>query len=272
MTTNLDLLPKREQAGVEIYQSDKEMINSSAYDKSTKEIMLRAISTRFCDLVIEDQVKVITTELEQAYIRNGTDKDSDEIKAFTVSEVIDLFSKRRQITHSEVTYIFKHGSLGLFGKNYGINVKSINDWIVAFYEDQTRIHAIKKLNDLKKAVDEVKLLSPADCETVMVKMVKEIYYERNQNGFSDTEMLSHPVYDILKSKGLIDLSEDQKTELKEEAEDLIDRARYESDRESPIGKQLNYARFQSDVIKVAKVLAVRDYFNYLSENNQEIPL
>lgn len=270
MNTEIELVKENQQ--IEIYQSDKEMITTSCYDPDTKAVMLRAIAVRFFDLPMAQRVEVITTELEQAYIRNGTEKDNDEIKAFTIAEVVDLFNQRKQITHKEVTHIFKNGSLGLYGKNYGINIKSINDWILAFYEDETRKIAVRKLNDLKKKTTELKELTPAESETLMVKMVKEIYYQRIDQRFENTEMLSHPLYDILKDKGLLNLTIEQKKGYMEEAEELLTSAKYQSESESIIGKQLNYAMLQTDATKVAKVLAVRDYFNDLTSRNVELPL
>lgn len=260
-----------------IYKSaseDAEMVKDSGFDPETKAVMLRAVAIRFCDLTESEQAQLITTELEQAYIRNGTDKDQVETKAFTVAEIIQLFSSRKQITHKEVSHIFKHGSLGLFGKNFGINVKSVNDWILAFYEDESRKLTIRKLNELKKQSEQVKELTPAERESVMVKMVKEIYFDRKQNGFDGLEMLSYPVYDILKVKGLINLKEHEKSALIEEAEEMIECAKYrtESNSEKPLGANLIYAITQSDATKVAKVLAVRDYFNELAANNIDLPL
>lgn len=253
---------------------DVVMIKESNFDNDTKQVMLRAIAIRFCDLSKVQQVQVITTELEQAFIRNGQEKDGVETKAFTVAEIVDLFAQRKQITHKEVSHIFRQGSLGLYGKNYGINVKAVNDWIHSFYEDEARKLAIRKLNDLKKQSEAIRELTPAEKESVMVKMVKEIYYERTQNGFDGMEMLSFPVYDILKVKGLIKLSERQKDDLVEEAKDLIERAKFKKNNSSiePITANMVYAIIQQDEIKVAKVLAVRDYFNELSQRNMELPL
>ena len=255
-----------------LHKQDVDMIKESNFDSDTKAVMLRAIAIRFCDLSMSERVQVITTELEQAYIRNGIGKDEVETKAFTVAEIVELFNKRKQITHKEITHIFKQGSLGLYGKNFGINVKSIHDWIVAFYDDEQRKLAVRKLNELKKASEAIKELTPAEKESIMVKMVKEIYFDRKENGFDGEEMLSYPIYDILKIKGLIKLSDSRKKMLLEEAEDLIKSPKKKGVNIGKIISSISFAEFQSDAIKVAKVLAVRDYFNELSERNMDLPL
>lgn len=272
MSQELELSQKTNLSAYMPNNKDAGMIKESAFDQDTKAVMLRAVAIRFCDLNVTEQVNLITNELEQAYIRNGTDKGSEEGKSFTVKEIIEIFGLRKQITHKEISYIFRQGSLGLYGKNFGINVKSINDWIVAFYEDESRKLAIRKLNDLKKASEAIKEFTPAEAESLKIKMIKEIYFDRKQNGFNGTEMLSHPVYDILKTKGIIKLSEKQKTDLMEEAKDMIERAKAKNVSFSKVSASILYAEFESDVTKVAKVLAVRDYFNDISQRNMDLPL
>jgi hypothetical protein len=271
MNTNIQKTTNNALQIVEPNQ-DAEMIKNAVFDEDTKKVMLRAVAIRFQDLEESQKVEFIGNELEQSYLRVGVSKDEKETKGFTVAELIGLFNTRKQITHREITHIFRQGSLGIYGKYFGINVKSVNDWIIAFYEDEQRKLAIRKLNDLKKASEAVKEFTPAEKESIMVKMVKEIYYERTQNGFDGTEMLSYPVYNILKTKGILNLNERQKAQLLEEAESMVNGGYYDKDLLMTSTKNLNEAEKESCITNLAKVLAVRDYLNDLEKRNMDLPL
>ena len=255
------------------YNNQKELIKQSKYPEQTKQYMLMAVSSLFSDLTTPEKVSMITEEFEKALTRAGTSKLDDKEKGFTISEIIALLNKKKQVTHKEVSEIFRKGSLGLYGKYFGINVKSVHEWIESFYADEDRKIAIRKLNELNQAAEKIRELTPIESQSLIKKSIKEIFEERKINQFSGTELLSYPIYDFLKLNGFINLTDKEKEYLLEEAEamlksNLMAGAGYKKTEE--LIAQFNTGVIKSD--KLAKVLAVRDFMNDLIESGKIIEL
>lgn len=264
-----NLIKKNTAVVVTAYAQHEELIKSCNEDDNIKSIMLRAISGKFNDLSEADKAQLISTELELARIRAGVEKkreNNEQISGFEIAEIIDLFKKRKNITHREVSHIFKSGVLGAYGEYFGINIKTVNSWINSFYEDNMRQLAINRMNKLIDDKSSKKEITREEKKEIMKKSALEIFFERKKFGFTELEMLSYPIYDILKMSGKIELTEDEKNELINEAKSILERKTYMTENVNVISLSIGFVH--DDVTKIAKVLAVRDYMNNLIDNNE----
>lgn len=255
-----------------------ELVEQSTHSFDEKQLMIRTISTRFCDLKVDISQNVnektffISEEFEKALLRNGSQKLDPMEKGFIVSEIVEYLEGFKQLTVKEISFIFQQGSLGLLGKNFGINVKSVVSWITAYLDDEVRKMALKKLNVLKIQKAKVDELTYDQRQEIIKKSIIEIYKERIENQFENTEMLSYPIYDYLKVNGFINLNAVQKEYLIEEAQE-IQKANLIAGRsireQETIIKQIDTGEIS--VEQTAKVLAVRDFMNHLAMMGKELP-
>jgi hypothetical protein len=123
---------------------------------------------------------------------------------------------------------------------------------------------LKRANEIKNKLMPEKELTFEEKEAQMVETIRTIFKERKENNHLGTEMLSHPIYDILVAKGLINLSIDEKKALRDEATPMLKATKANGVSATDyitIMRQFNEGKLVNEVALVAKVLAVRDYFN-----------
>lgn len=255
-------------SALEFKQQQIQLINQTAYSNDIKKIMRLAVDVKFCTLSIEEKVLTVSNSIESAYIRTGSTKLNEDEKTFFINEVIDILAERKYATKDEVIDIFRKGSLGLLGDYFGVNVKSFLLWLDIFYKDVHRREIVKKLNDLQKANDKIEEMKPEDSQNLIRKTIVEVFNFRKENNQVGIEGLSYPMYDYLYRKGKINLSDQERKYLKEEAEAHI-----------KITYSVGQKKFDDlldksmvDPIKLAKTFAVRDYFNGLRSKSIDLDI
>jgi hypothetical protein len=254
-------------------ESQKEMILAASFSTDMKKYMVLAISKLFKDLTDDEKINLVTQEFEKALTRTGTYKPDATEKGFTIADILEMINEKKYITQDEVSEIFKKGSLGLLGEYFGINVKSVSNWIEIFYKDVQRREALKKLNELQDAQNKITEMTPADKQTFIEKAIKDVFHDRKVNGYSGLEGISYPMYDFLWRRKILSPSEKEREYLKEEATEYL-KSQMLSSHSTLATKEIldKFEAGEVDVTKLAKSLAVRDYFNSLISDGKEIVL
>lgn len=244
------------------------LIDQTHYSKDIKKVMKLAVDVKFSHLSIEEKILTVSNCIEAAYTRTGSIKLNPEEKTFFINEVIDILKDRVYVTRDELIEIFKKGSLGILGEYYGVNVKSFSQWIDIFYKDVHRREVIKKLNDLQSANDKVIEMTPIESQNLIKKAIIEVFEFRRENHQTGIEGISYPMYDYLFRKKIINLTDQEKKYLREEAVDYI-QITYSASK-GKLTELLDKSLI--DPIKMAKTLAVRDYMNKAIEIGAEIEI
>ena len=242
------------------YEDQARLITESYYPEEVKKQMMLVIAPKFINLSLEEKITFITDEFEKALVRIGSVKDDSLRKGFMIAEIIEILCESPHLSIDEVKHIFRHGSLGLYGRNFGINPKSVNDWVIAYLQNDKR-QIIDKLNAMAKMNNVEPVLTKEEQSEIIKKLTIEIFDERKEKGLTGIELLSYPIFNFLKLGGFIELTDLERKFLLEEAEEML-QSIHSNKREANI--------MQLSIAQMAKVLYVRDFFNELIEDGKDI--
>ena len=229
---------------------------------------------------IEETITIIAELLSKASVISGY-PIKDEVASIFIEEIVKDFRTRYPLIHiKEIPTIFDKGSKGDYGEFYGINLLTINKWIRAYIDNGE--HS-KFVIDMPRPENQLQI-------EVKTSLTHQEYDALIRAGivrcFTDYQTTSivldygNPKMDWLLQHKIIVLTQEQKDDYKLQArEELNDEALSKSGslyRDDKIeGKRLfeallNAKDEDSIIQSKAKLIALRDWFEYLLESGDDI--
>lgn len=227
----------------------------------------------------EAQVKQSCSEIiNLCFVESGQIKQAtSEMLAFNRDALFnELKGKFKDLTLEELKEAFKMGVRGEFGDYFGLCAATYHKWIKSYFERPERAEAMRVFLSI---TNEVKLLtsepSPEQKEQIMKGASINAFNEYKAS--KKLPFVCRPIYDFLKSKGLINWSESEKKEMSAYVKE-----RYKSDLlEQKTKGEISSRDFRNIVenldgeknkrlINKAKTEGLKRYFDNLIKNNQTI--
>lgn len=198
-------------------------------------------------------------------------KESMTILSKSVAD--DLFTYFKTLSIKEAGLAIKNGIRGEYGEFMGINVKTVHQFCKAYQESFNRTEVIRK----SKMVEEIET-KPTDQEinAIMDKACIEAFREYKTNwkliDFGGAK------FTHLKNKGLITLTPERYAEIFQKAKDQVrseaNQTIIKSGTDSNVGsiskEVLNKIDTHEITKNAARLIALREYFDFLIENEFEL--
>ena len=198
--------------------------------------------------------------------------------------VFQLINDRyKSITINEFKLACLNGSLEEYGKYYGINLKTVSDWLKGYNNDENKKKAMAEWNRLLGYVS-IQPKTEKEKDEIIVNGCIHYFNEYRQAGvlkqiLVPVDTLCSVFYDKLKEKGLLILTKERQLELYDKA--LIE---YESSlkakaKDRTVNFKENQIQGLLDLIKtkqnkpfvnVCKRMALLQYFDELIELEQDL--
>lgn len=127
--------------------TDKEVKAINSLTVSQKSFITALIDSKLLVLSKEDCTNTIYQALKVAEIDSGMTKidNKDLVQlSFSIHELIE--DKYKNLTISELKIAFKNGVIGTYGQWFGMCLKTVNEWIKGYLNNEGRINAIKEWN------------------------------------------------------------------------------------------------------------------------------
>lgn len=137
----------------------------------------------------------------------------------TVYQLIN--DRYKSITINEFKLACLNGSLEEYGKYYGINLKTVSDWLKGYNNDENKKKAMAEWN---KMIDLVQINKYDDSqkEQIIIDGCVHFFNEYRENGLlnqiiAPVDSLCAIFYDKLKEKGLLIFTKERKLEIYDKA-------------------------------------------------------
>lgn len=229
------------------------------------------------DLTPIQVAKICEEVIVRAFAEAGQIGITQEILLFQKQTLIDELKGRFGVlTPDEVKESFRLGIRGESGPYFGLCAKTYHQFLKYYFELPQRAEAMKAFLSI---TNEVKLLtsepSPEQKEQIMKGASINAFNEYKAS--KKLPFVCRPIYDFLKSKGLINWSESEKKEMSAYVKE-----RYKSDLlEQKTKGEISSRDFRNIVenldgeknkrlINKAKTEGLKRYFDNLIKNNQTI--
>ena len=226
---------------------------------------------------------------------NGTMQKQDNIESvlITISESVYqlVCDKYKAITINEFKLACLNGSLGDYGQYFGLNLKTVSDWLKGYNNDENKKKAMAEWNRLIGLVS-IQEKTPEQKDAIIVDGLIHFFERYKKYGkikdekTGNTQVLLIPVnslcavfYDNLKEKGLLVITKERKLEMYDKA-----LAEYKADLEAKAKDRT--VNFKTEQIKpllesiagnnnkpfanICKRMALLQYFDELIEMDTDI--
>lgn len=231
-----------------------------------------ASSPKLSTLPTADLKNKIVDMMQHASILNGGTKDPDPhiFKIHIDSIYEDIMTVHSWLTVAELQTVFKEGLRGKYGEFFGLNYKTVSDWIIGYRDSPER----------KTYLESKKVFLPAP---VWTKEQKERddreYLQFNYDNFSDKTtlpMIDPNLYGIIRRNGLDTIDAEEKDAIREIAKGKYEEQKIELQGikklriENRKGEAEHIIKFVDDnekidpvkaVDRIAKQLATVNLFN-----------
>jgi len=218
---------------------------------------------------------------------NGTMQKQDNVESvlITISESIYqlVCDKYKVLTVNEFKLACLNGSLGDYGQYFGLNLKTVSDWLKGYNNDENKKKAMAEWNRLVGLVS-IQEKTPEQKDAIIVDGLIHYFNEYKNAGliqkfFLPVNSLCAVFYDNLKDKGLLVITKERKLEMYDKA-----LAEYKADLEAKAKDRT--VNFKTEQIKpllesitgnnnklfanICKRMALLQYFDELIEMDTDI--
>ena len=170
-------------------------------------------------------IKSISEVIHNAMINvgmNPTEGQGDVLLNIAENVYKLINDKYKTITINEFKLACLNGSLEDYGKYYGINLKTISDWLKGYLNDENKKKAMAEWNKMLDLV-QVRNYTDQQKEQIIVDGCIHFFNEYRQNGLlkqtlAPVDSLCAVFYDKLKEKQLLIFTKERKLEIYKEAE------------------------------------------------------
>jgi len=156
---------------------------------------------------------------------NGNMQKQDNVESvlITISESVYqlIFDKYKVLTINEFKLACLNGSLGDYGQYFGLNLKTVSDWLKGYNNDENKKKAMAEWNRLIGLVS-IQPKTPEQKDAIIVDGLIHYFNEYKKAGLVQKFVL--PVnslcavfYDNLKEKGLLIITKERKLEMYDKA-------------------------------------------------------
>lgn len=156
---------------------------------------------------------------------NGNMQKQDNVESvlITISESVYqlIFDKYKVLTINEFKLACLNGSLGDYGQYFGLNLKTVSDWLKGYNNDENKKKAMAEWNRLIGLVS-IQEKTPEQKDAIIVDGLIHYFNEYKNAGLVQKFVL--PVnslcavfYDNLKEKGLLIITKERKLEMYDKA-------------------------------------------------------
>lgn len=156
---------------------------------------------------------------------NGNMQKQDNVESvlITISESVYqlIFDKYKVLTINEFKLACLNGSLGDYGQYFGLNLKTVSDWLKGYNNDENKKKAMAEWNRLIGLVS-IQEKTPEQKDAIIVDGLIHYFNEYKKAGLVQKFVL--PVnslcavfYDNLKEKGLLIITKERKLEMYDKA-------------------------------------------------------
>lgn len=121
-----------------------------------KSVILAAKQPPLRELDDISLIKLITTYIKKAKTMSGHKTADKEIDKAMISLIVDkiLAGKFGNLTSMQLEIAIKKGAVGDYGEYMGINAKTLNGWIIAYYKEQLRFRKVQSDFEQKQTYEE----------------------------------------------------------------------------------------------------------------------
>jgi len=206
--------------------------------------------------------------------------EEEDIQYLITSVLTDVLIDFSHLTTQEIGIALKKGSREEYGKNYGISTRAYYSWLRT-YCNETKLQANKDLLrlDVKKEVEP----SNAEKKEIWDEWIEGMY--KAYDKFVETELynlydINNFLYDFLKSKGLIQFSEEKRKEIWIKAKEQLTyrknplEVKNQFERQEILGFinliKKNDESVQKTVISQAKHIGLKIYLTNLSKKKKSL--
>lgn len=186
-------------SGLQIYVKAKDSPKIFEMPAVNAEIMLY-------DLIIETQINI-------GHTKAVDDRQINQISAAAILQLI--YQKYRTLTVAELKLSFLNGLSGDYGDYIGVNLKTASQWIKGYSEAEIKRKALSEWNKCLET-DKKEELTEGQKEEIELRATINYFDEFKKNSDSMTpDFILAIYYTRLKNKGLINFSDDKKSEMYE---------------------------------------------------------
>lgn len=186
-------------SGLQIYVKAKDSPKIFEMPAVNAEIMLY-------DLIIETQINI-------GHTKAVDDRQINQISAAAILQLI--YQKYRTLTVAELKLSFLNGLSGDYGDYIGVNLKTASQWIKGYSEAEIKKKALAEWNKCLET-DKKEELTEGQKEEIELRATINYFDEFKKNSDSITpDFILAIYYTRLKNKGLINFSDDKKSEMYE---------------------------------------------------------
>lgn len=181
-----------------------------------KQIVKATQEPRIKDLKPEQLSEAVIKFIEQANRRVSTSSNKDVLTQTYIDVLKELKQNYKALTLSEVSIAIESGSLGKYGEFYGVNSRSVVQW-VRHYKENVRNEAMKVKSNIKLKLKEARKMEEA--KQIMKKFHAEIVNFYNTGDIGMTPKFAVYKY-LTENLGHDILPREKKLEIWEQAKEM----------------------------------------------------
>lgn len=195
--------------------------------------------------------------MQKAAILNGGTKDPDPYALNIHVEAIytDLNSIHTWLTQAELNHLFSEGLRGKYGEYFGINYKTVTEWIIAYRDSSERKAYIEQKTKVKELP--VRQMTPEEKEQDDKDYVNHFFNLHKKEPLK-LQAIDVNIYKTLWKNGKVNLDDETKEEIRGLARETFFNLKRDGTLDSHHLQNLDE---QKAIDNLAKRFAVRHIFN-----------
>lgn len=239
-----------------------------------------------CSMSLKFAIKSIYEVLAKVLVDTGIRNINEQHDVLiNISENVYKLIKDRykNITINELKLACLNGSLGEYGTYFGLNLKTVSDWLKGYNNDENKKKAMAEWNRLLGYVS-IQPKTEKEKDEIIVNGCIHYFNEYRQAGvlkqiLVPVDTLCSVFYDKLKEKGLLILTKERQLELYDKALIEYEASLKAKAKDRTVNFKENQIQGLLDLIKtkqnkpfvnVCKRMALLQYFDELIELEQDL--
>lgn len=195
--------------------------------------------------------------LQKASILNGGTKDPDYAVLDVHVEAIytDLIHIHSWLTQAELNHLFSEGLRGKYGEFFGINYKTVCEWIIAYRDSPERKSYLESKTKVVELPPPVMTQDQKDQDD---RDFVNYNHELHKKCPLKLQMIPVILYKILYKNGKINFTDEEKEDIREQAKELFTMMKKDGTIDEYMLQNLDE---QKSIDNLAKRIAIRNIFN-----------
>jgi hypothetical protein len=221
-------------------------------------------------------LKAIYEIISKAMLNNGstTLAGQEDAILFVCNEVYGVvYDKFKGLTIEEFGIAVKNGTIGDYGETFGVNLKTIVQWIKGYQSDERKKLAYDGVNHVLKLAQSRIYTEAEKFENIKQSTIRA-YNDFKENSFL-FPIFPAPYYDFLKEIGLINYSKDVKLDIAERAKkeyetNVLTQKKERRVKASEVASLLINLNENRSFVNICKKIALLKYFTELKKKGESI--